>query len=1121
LLLFCTFSISGNVLSQKVSLDLQNVTIRQAFDEIETLTGYKFFYLAEQIDDTRRIDLHASDQTVEDIILELFNKESIRYKIFENNLVVITPATKILQQGITVVGSVKSGMTNIPLPGVNVVEKGTMNGTTTDLDGNFTITVKNEDALLVFSYVGYLPEEKTIGGQTILNISMTEDITSLEEVVVIGYGVQKKKLNTGATINIKGDEIQKLNTATPMDALKGISAGVSVIQNNGVPGSGTKVLIRGAGTIDNAKPLYIVDGISVADIDFLAPSDIESIDVLKDAASAAIYGSRAANGVILVTTKRGNFEKKPVISYNFYYGWQRIAKKPESLNAQEYVKLMDEAQANSDLEPLDWESLVPNWAEIESGENKGTKWFEEVYNENAPVQDHSVNIYGGNKGSMYALGFNYFTQEGIIGKQINNVYKRINIRLNSEHKLINHNDRNILKVGQNLSYSNFKKPAIRTGDLYSNDLHNMLVTSPLLPMYAIDSSDRSYPYHYAIDWNPFQANPVALMIYQSKYKTNNNNVLVGNVYLDIEPLKNLVFHSSYGFNSRFGSSRSWRPAYELAEASLELRDNVAQQTWLGYTWTWTNTLAYSFNVAKNHNISVMVGQESTKNSINERLSTSNDSSVFNDYEHAYISNTEVMNIAYINIEGRDDFGWAMLSYFGRLSYDYKETFLATFVLRADGSSNFTEDNRWGIFPSVSLGYILSNHSFIQKIPGLNYFKLRGSWGQNGNQDIAQFQYLSSLSTSYSDYVFGTDYKTRSIGAYPARVPNPDVTWETSEQTDLGFDARFLNNKLELNFDLYKKVTSDWLVVAPQLATNGTSAPYINGGEISNKGLELVLNWKESRGEFRYGANFSWAHNKNEVVAIANDEGIIHGASHVLITNTAELFRAEVGYPIGYFWGYKTNGIIQNEVEAANYVNSVGTPYFKNTKPGDVRFVDLNNDGVINEEDKTMIGDPNPDNIFGIQLNGEYKGFYAFINAYAHTGQQIAKSYRTGGSKANFTPPDLGRWHGEGTSDRLPRLDASYHQRNNLWVSDIYIYDADFLRISDLTFGYDVGRLVSKSLLQEARIYFSVKNLHTFTKYSGLDPEVGYGPTGFNWASGIDLGLYPASKTYMVGLNLKF
>ncbi len=1028
--------------------------------------------------------------------------------------------TEIAAQNV-ISGTITDIKDGSPLIGVNVVVKSTSTGTVSDINGKYSISASKGD-ILVYSFIGYTSKEVQVGDQAQLNISLEPDLVGLDEVVVIGYGVQKKKLNTGATVNIKGEDIQKLNTLSPMDALKGVSAGVSIIQNNGMPGSGTKVLIRGAGTIGNASPLYIVDGVSVSNIDFLAPSDIESIDVLKDAASAAIYGSRAANGVILVTTKKGELNKKPSVSYDFYHGVQQVAKSPGTLGAKDYMSLMEEAYANSGLPVPNWKTQIPNlYADIASGASDGTDWFNEIYDKNAPVESHSVNITGGNNASKYSFGFNHFMQDGIIGKQANNTYKRISVRLNSEHIILKKNDRNIVKIGENLSYSNTQNPTIRNGDIYWNDLHNAITTSPLLPMYASAPEDPAFPYHYSTKWNATEYNPIAMMVYQSKYNTNNNNGILGNAYAEIEPLPNLVFRSAYGFSTWFGTSRNWRPAYSLNPVTSQPLDNVSQGMWLGYNWTVTNTLAYKFKVKENHNFSLLAGQEATKNSYNYSMSTSNDSTFYNDYEHAYISNTAPMNVGYLNIAGRDDYGWGMLSYFGRLSYDYKETILATFVLRSDGSSNFAPNHKWGTFPSVSLGYVATNLDFFNNIPGLNYLKIRGSWGQNGNQDIAKFQYLSSLSSSNSDYFFGADYSSRSIGAYPARVPNPNVSWETSEQSSLGFDADFFENKLEANFDMYNKVTKGWLVVAPQLATNGTDAPYINGGEIQNKGFELVLNWKESRGDFKYGASVSIAHNKNKVTDIANDEKIIHGASSVLIENTAELFRAQVGYPIGYFWGYKTDGIIQNEQEAADYVNADGNPYFSDTKPGDLRFVDLNNDGVIDEKDKTMIGDPNPDYIFGFQLNAEYKGAYIQLAANGQQGAQIAKNYRAGGAKANFTEYDLGRWHGEGTSTTQPRIDAKLHPRNDLWISDRYIENADFLRLSTITVGYDVNRLFKGSPFQEARIYVSAKNLLTLTGYSGMDPEVGYGPSGFGWASGIDLGLYPSSKTFMAGLSLKF
>ncbi len=1020
----------------------------------------------------------------------------------------------------TVTGLVTDAGNGEPLIGVSIVIKGTSIGTISDVDGKYSIEVNSGD-VLVYTFIGYTDQSITITDQTVVDVKLETDLVGLDEVVVIGYGVQKKKLNTGATVNVKGEDIEKLNTATPMDALKGISAGVSITQNNGVPGSGTKVLIRGAGTIDNAQPLYVVDGVSVGDIDFLAPSDIESIDVLKDAASAAIYGSRAANGVILVTTKKGNLKNKPSITYDFYNGWQSVDKAPQLLNAQQYIEIIDEAYANVGKKQVDWAKEVPNYDEIVNGTSTGTDWFNEIYNPGAQVQSHAIGVTGGTEMSTYSLGFSTFKQEGILGKQANNVYDRKNIRLNSEHTIIKNKDRAILKLGENLTYSNFKKPTLRTGNIYWNDLHNMLIASPLLPMNALDENDDAYPYYYGS--TTLGSNPVASMILNSKYNYNNNNSLVGNVYAVIEPVTGLSLRSSYGVNTWFGSSRQWIPAYNLGPITTAPRDQVNQSMWMGYSYTFTNTASYNHLFFGDHNVTAMVGQEMTKTTMDLSMNGHNEESIFQDYNHAYLQNTPVVDATYTTLNGRDNYGWGMMSYFGRLSYDFRETLLATFVLRADGSSRFPKGNRWGTFPSVSLGYILSNNDFMKAIPGLNYLKIRGSWGQNGNENIESYQYLSTLSYESADYFFGTDKTIQSLGAYPARVPNPDITWETSEQSSLGFDANFFDNRLQFNFDWYEKITKGWLVNAPALLTNGTASAYINGGEITNKGLELALHWNEKRGDFSYSASVSVAYNKNRVTDIANDEKIIHGEANVLSQGTSEMYRAEVGYPIGYFWGYKTDGIFQNDAEVAAYAPAKVDPQLSNVQPGDVRFVDQNNDSLINDDDKVMIGDPNPDFIFGFQLNVEYKGIYLQVSANGQAGNQIAKSYRSfGDSPLNNYTTDIyeKRWHGEGTTNKYPRLYGSPNVSTR-YVSDLYIENGDFLRINNLTIGYDLNRLWANSPLGQVRLYVSAKNLITFTKYSGMDPEVGYGPDTDPWASGIDLGLYPASKTYMIGISAKF
>ena len=1014
-----------------------------------------------------------------------------------------------------------------PLPGVNVTIKGTVTGTVTDINGNYSIMASPQD-VLSFSFVGYLAEEYTVAGNAVLDVTLDEDIIGLDEVVVIGYGTQKKKLNTGANLNISGEDIQALNTTSSMDALKGLSPGVSITQNSGVPGAGNKISIRGIGTIGNYAPLYIVDGIAVGDIDNLSPSDIETLDILKDAASAAIYGSRGANGVVLVTTKKGKKNTKPVVTYNGYFGWQNVVNPPQLLNAQEYVAAMDEANISSGFPLDDYASQVPNWAEIESGEWEGTNWFNEIEEKNAPVQNHSLSITGGSERSVFSLSGSYLNQQGILGKQANNDYERINIRLNSEHILFQtKSGRDIVTLGENLTYTNEKNPTIRTGNIYWNDLHNMLVASPFLPMYAEDPTDLAYPYHYCIDWNTQESNPVAEMNLQSEYNTNNNNTILGNAYLDLQPIKDLHIRSSFGINNWYGSSRHWTPEYHLSTVSNNDYDQVDQRMYSGFTWTSTNTITYGFDLNNVHKFTVLAGAEYTKNSRDLYISGHNENSTFNDPEYGYLSNFDPLdenNVLLANFGSKDEYGWAMASYFGRLSYDYKETYLFTAVLRYDGSSNFDRGHRWGSFPSVSAGWVISNESFMQNTSNwLNFAKLRVSWGQNGNQDIGRdFVYLSTLDVTGVNYFFGPDHSLITVGSTPSQVPNTDISWETSEQTDIGIDMNFLANKLQFSFDWYMKDTKDWLVEKISSAMDGTDPPWVNGGQIRNKGIETMLRWNDQKGSFHYSVSGTFAYNKNEVVKIPSSDSIYHGPTDVLSQGTAEMFRAEVGYPIGYFWGYETDGVMQNEADVAAWVNADGKPYITKCVPGDLRYVDHSGDGAIGNADKVMIGNPHPDFVFGLQITADYKGIFMQLAGNGVAGNQIAKNYRSVDNyRHNFTKDVYDqRWHGEGTSEKYPRLVRGGH-KNYQYISDIYIYDGDFFRISNLTLGYDFKQLWKKMPLASVRFYGAAKNLYTFTKYPGMDPEVGYSPDDYDWGAGIDLGLFPQSRTFMLGLDITF
>lgn len=1013
------------------------------------------------------------------------------------------------QNSFTVNGKV-IGIDKEPIIGATVQDPNSKTGVITDVDGKFTIKVTSRDAVLQIDYIGMKSETVLLNGRTELTITLQEVTELLDEVVVVGYGVQKKKLITGATVQVKGDNIAKLNTVNVLGALQSQTPGVNITQSSGMPGEGFKVTIRGLGTTGSAPPLYIIDGVAGGDINSLNPSDIESIDVLKDAASAAIYGSRAANGVILVTTKQGRIGK-PEISYDGYYGVQNVYRMPDILNAQEYAMIMSEARMMDGLPDYDYETLVPNWKTIKNGTWKGTNWLEEARNENAPIQNHALNITGGTEQSVYSIGLAYTSQEGTIGKPVEPQYKRYTARINSEHTLYKKGKLDIIKIGENLSYSYSEKNGIAIGDTWSNDIRDMLNASPFLP-----NKDENGDYHYAIPWEGREANPIGKMDYVNGNNLSKSHTLQGNIFATIQPISGLKIRSSFGYTFSANNYRRFVPAYRLASNVFEDSNTVSQEMSMGGNLMWENTLTYDFKIKQN-SINVLVGQSIEKHGLGDSMNGSNINSIFDDFKHAYLNNTTL-------ITNRTTLGgspWEenkLASFFGRVNYDYANKYMATVVMRMDGSSNFARGHRWGYFPSVSAGWVISEESFMAPSKKwLDFLKIRASWGQNGNQNIDPFQYLATIRFKDADYSFGPDKSILSSGSYPDILPNEEVTWETSEQIDLGFDAYLFNNRLGINFDYYIKNTKDWLVEAPVLDIYGTQAPFINGGDVQNKGFEFSFNWNDNIGDFQYGATINIAHNKNEVTRIANSERIIHGDPDILSNLTTEVYRAQVGYPIGYFYGYSTAGIFQTEEEIANYQGAK----LEGTQPGDVIWVDRNGNGVIDENDQGMIGNPHPDVNLGLSLNVSYKGFDINMAMTGTFGNQIMKSYRSyvDLTRQNYTSDIFGRWYGEGTSNKLPRLTSGTHT-NWQYNSDLYMENGDYLRMQNITIGYDFKKLFRSLPLKQLRLYITAQNLFTITGYSGMDPEIGYGGH-HNWASGIDLGFYPSPRTYMVGANIKF
>jgi len=1140
LFIFCFLLPAKMAVAQSVTINFSNTPLINVLKEIQKQTPYKFVYSNSLIDVNKNVTVKANKEDIVSVMNKLLSGMDITYKIvdkqislspkeFKNEKGTSLTDPKVRQNENTIRGVVV-GKGNDPLPGVYLIEKGTSNGVTSDQEGKFTINIP-VGGVLSAMLLGYKTVDMPIVDGNPVSIALEEDMVVLEDVVFIGYGVQKKKLLTGATIQVKGDDVAKLSTVNVLSALQSQSPGVNIVQNNGFLNSGFKVNIRGIGTTGYSNPLYVVDGVANGSIDNLNPSDIESIDVLKDAASSAIYGARAANGVILISTKKGK-SGKAQISWDGYYGFQNLYKIPTLLTANEYMAVQDEGRVMDGYAPYNWSIFIPadDLADLKSGSWGGTNWLKEIENKNAPLQNQAVNITGGSDNSTYSIGISYTNQQSTMGVPGSMPeMDRYNFRVNTDNDVIKKGDRTILKIGETVNYK-FSEThgSFGTDGIYWNGVHNMLVMSPLMHAYNADGSYYVYANRVAdgYNWdisNGADKNPIAYLDYFMNQNVSKNHYLQSSFYANLQPIKNLNFKSQFGYIMGASSSRSYLPVCQLSEsAAVNNVDKVTQSMSMYNRWSWENTANYLFNVGE-HSFDALIGQSMEKWGMGETLSGSNVDSNFTDLEHAYLSNVSTVPGASTTLNGSPYGQGSLASFFARMNYNYKEKYMASVIMRADGSSVFAKGNRWGFFPSMSAGWVLSNENFMSEVQDVNFLKLRASWGQNGNCSVSTFQYLSLITSNngYGGYSFGDVMNDKSIGSYAYKLTNPDLSWETSEQLDIGFDARLFKNRLAMEFDWYNKVTRDWLVEAPILYSYGANAPYVNGGNVRNTGVELGLHWDDEIGkDFYYGADVTLAYNKNEITKIANDDGIIHGDSGILWEGSDECYRAEVGYPIGYFYGYKTAGIFQNQSQIDNYKGALLNG--SSTQPGDVIWVDNDGNGEINAKDRTMIGNPNPDITLGFSFNAGWKAFDLSVTTYGAFGQQIMKCYRDFSTSPlnNYTTDILNRWHGEGTSNKYPRL-TSTSSTNWTKVSDLYVEDGDYLKIQNLTVGFDFKKIYKKLPFGQLRLYFTAQNLFTFTGYSGMDPEIGYGGDNDEWASGIDLGYYPSARTIIMGINIKF
>ncbi len=1024
-------------------------------------------------------------------------------------------ALTVKAETLTVTGTVVSASDNEPLIGASVVVKGSSASTITDVNGSFTLANVERGAVLTASYIGYKSKDVKATSAK-LTIALEEDADVLEDVVVVGYGVLKKKLVTGATSQVKGDDIQKMNTTNPLSAMQGQTPGVNIVSTSGQPGAAMSVTIRGLGTVGNSQPLYIIDGVG-GDITSLNPADIERIDVLKDAASAAIYGAQAANGVVLVTTKSGK-QGSCKITYDGYVGWQSVGRKFEMLNSREYMTIMDEARLNSGMSPVDWASL--NSIHDANGNIYDTNWIDQAIEDGALTTSHSLAFTGGSNTSTYVISGGYTSQDGVIGGADVADYKRYNFRANSEHKMYG----DLITVGEHVSFVWRDSHGMNTGNIWNNNLRSAFSASPIAPVY---DAEGNYNSTVNSDWNVNDGNPYGNMMV-NRFNRSRNAALDANVYVQIEPIKNLKFKTVYGISYGTSEYRSYTPEYQFTPQSANAESKVSQINGHGLSMVWTNTLSYDFTIAKEHNINALLGTEMSRYDGNSSGGDNTGLKVgFNDWDHAYLDNTE--GTANKRVKGAPYDETRGMSYFARLGWSWKDRYMLNATMRADGSSKFAKGHRWGYFPSVSAGWTISEESFMKPLSSwFDFLKLRVSWGQVGNANINCYQYLAPVTTENTNYNFGATGGQEGwvTGSYTSRLANEAVKWETSEQTNIGIDARFLMGRLSFTADWYVKNTKDWLVQAPILATAGTGGPIINGGDVKNTGVELALSWSDKIGkDFTYSVGANFAYNHNEVGNIPTEDGIIHGQTNQIYSNSEEFYRAENGHAIGYFWGYKTAGIFQNQQDINNWIAAGNGVLQSNVQPGDVKYVDVNHDGVVNADDKVDLGNGLPKYTFGFNFGISYKGFDLNINATGAAGFKIAQSYRDpNSSQANYSRAILNRWTGEGTSNFMPRV--TYGDVGNWMFSDLYLQDGDYIRLQNLTLGYDFKRLISWKGISKLRLYVQAQNLFTWTKYDGMDPEIGsYNGTNGNssdsWVSGVDMGYYPHPRTFIVGVNVAF
>lgn len=1020
--------------------------------------------------------------------------------------------TTLHAQSLEVRGKVTSATDGKPLPGVTVLLQGATVATSTNDTGDYSLTIPSTGGTLVFTQIGLISQTVSVTSSGTYDISLQDDLSQLDEVVVVGYGTQKKSVVTGAISSVKASDLETMPINRVEQALQGRTSGLTIASNSGQPGSAATVRVRGITTFGNNNPLWVVDGVVVdaGGISYLNQSDIESIEVLKDASSQAIYGARAAAGVILVTTKKGQAGAMR-INYNTFYGTSAPARKLSLLNATEYATLRNESSlaAGGNI-------LYPNPQSL----GEGTDWQDLIFNNNAQRHNHEFSIAGGNDRSTYYASFGYLDQQGIVATDISN-YNRTNIRLNSEHKITSW-----LKIGQNVGYSHERSLGIgNTNSEFGGPLSSAINLDPITQAVITDPAEAAgepYASNAVVrdpNGNPYgisrivaqeMTNPMAYI--QTRLGNNGwSDNIVGNAYAEINPIEGLVFRSTLGAKLSIWGSENFNPIFYLNPTTINTQTSFHRGMARGFDWNLENTVSYTRGF-EGHNFTGLLGQGAYLDNRGRGLDVTYFNIPATNFEDASLNYNVPMDER--NASGWEAPGHTVTSLFARLNYNYREKYMFEGLIRRDGSSRFGTNNRYGYFPSFSAGWMVTNETFLQNHDQINSLKIRGGYGVVGNDNIGDFAFLSTIGSG-RNYAFGTS-GSYLVGFSPNAPSNPDLRWEQTSQANIGFDMVFFRN-FTVTFDWFDKVTTG-ILQNPRIPgyVGAISNPAANIADMRNTGVELELGFQNKIGNVDFSVNGNASYLHNEVTNLGQGIDFLSGGVGFHATSYP-ITRTAIGQPHNAFFGFQTLGIFQNQEQIDNHRNAAGTVIQPNARPGDFIWQDTDGDGQITENDRTFIGDPTPNWAFGATVNLAWNGFDALIFGQGVAGNQIFQGLRRLDiPTANYQTSALGRWTGEGSSTAFPRLADNDPNQNFTNPSDFYLEDGSYFRLKVVQLGYSLPSTTTRQLgLQRIRLYVMAENLLTFTRYTGFDPEIGGGVLS------IDRGIYPQARSFMVGLNVGF